>query len=41
MTTGGIYFTLKEVYIYFNNDAEALTVQNTTTLRGYMQEEKL
>ena len=28
---------LKEVYIYFNNDAEAFAVRNAMTLRGYLQ----
>ena len=28
---------LKEVYIYFNNDAEAFAVGNAKTLRGYLQ----
>ena len=28
---------LKEVYIYFNNDAEAFAVRNAITLRGYLQ----
>jgi len=29
--------TLKAVYIYFNNDAEAFAVNNASTLRGYLQ----
>lgn len=28
---------LREVYIYFNNDAEAYAVENAKTLRGYLQ----
>ena len=28
---------LKEVYIYFNNDAEAFAVRNAMTLRSYLQ----
>ncbi len=28
---------LKEIYIYFNNDAEAFAVRNAITLRGYLQ----
>jgi len=28
---------LKEIYIYFNNDAEAFAVRNAVTLRGYLQ----
>jgi len=28
---------LKEIYIYFNNDAEAFAVRNALTLRGYLQ----
>jgi len=28
---------LKEVYIYFNNDAEAFAVRNAKTLRGYLE----
>jgi len=31
---------LKEVYIYFNNDAEAFAVRNAITLRGYLQTRK-
>ncbi|MFC2013702.1 DUF72 domain-containing protein [Chloroflexota bacterium] len=27
---------LKEIYIYFNNDAEAFAVRNALTLRGYL-----
>ncbi len=26
-----------EMYIYFNNDAEAFAVRNAITLRGYLQ----
>jgi len=29
--------SLKAVYIYFNNDAEAFAVKNATTLRGYLE----
>jgi uncharacterized protein YecE (DUF72 family) len=29
---------LKEIYIYFNNDAEAFAVRNAMTLRGYLQD---
>ncbi|GAJ17384.1 unnamed protein product, partial [marine sediment metagenome] len=28
---------LKEVYIYFNNDAEAFAIRNAITIRGYLQ----
>ncbi len=28
---------LKEIYIYFNNDAEAFAISNATTIRGYLQ----
>ncbi len=28
---------LKEIYIYFNNDAETFAVRNAITLRGYLQ----
>ncbi len=28
---------LKEIYIYFNNDAEAFAVRNAKTIRGYLQ----
>ena len=28
---------LKEIYIYFNNDAEAFAIRNAITLRGYLQ----
>ncbi len=31
---------LKEVYIYFNNDAEAFAVRNAITLRSYLQTPK-
>jgi len=33
--------SLKAVYIYFNNDAEAFAVRNAVTLRGYLQPEKV
>jgi uncharacterized protein YecE (DUF72 family) len=29
---------LKEIYVYFNNDAEAFAVRNAMTLRGYLQD---
>lgn len=29
--------SLKKLYIYFNNDAEAFAVKNAVTLRGYLQ----
>ena len=28
---------LKEIYIYFNNDAEAFAIRNAITIRGYLQ----
>jgi len=28
--------SLKEIYVYFNNDAEAFAVRNALTLRGYL-----
>jgi uncharacterized protein YecE (DUF72 family) len=31
---------LKEIYIYFNNDAEGYAVSNAITLRGYLQKGK-
>ena len=32
---------LKEVYIYFNNDAEAFAVENAKSIRGYLQTSKV
>ncbi len=36
-TLADLAANLKEVYIYFNNDAEAFAVRNAKTLRDYLQ----
>ena len=33
----GLATNLKDVYIYFNNDAEAFAIRNAKTLHGYLQ----